>query len=499
MAREGQRAAALAAGALKNRLAAAAREDINAFMAFVFKIKQSECHKEMQRHLATEPRAGILAQREGGKTTQAIGYLLWRLGRDPDLLIKLICSTDDMAKDRIMLIRDVISRNPNLHRVFPNLVRHPTIEDWGKHSLTVKRKRFSKDSSIQACGILTTATGGRANLILFDDIVDFQNAIKFPSQREQVKQVVFNVWIPMLGPDGKAAYLATRYHEEDLTTELMKNPKWKFIDLSVTGDPPVSAWPERWTTEALLARKVEIGSVEFDRSMRNLLHPDRERIVQQGWIQRFSAAPARSAFRYSSWDFAASGKEGDYTARTSLEASPDERLIRVLSIERRRGLTYNEMIDWMIADHADTEPDEVIIEQTGFQVVMGRDERIQLLPVHHFVPKVSKIQRVMQTAVLYERGMITFRDGTCEVGIEELLGFPRGSHDDCVDSLTQGVLRAMEVIGKPFRPDLATGSKPRIFSTRPGEVDEEAVPGSRAPADVKWRGSRRMKFRSTRW
>ena len=43
MARKGQRAVALAAGALKNRLAAAAREDINAFMSFVFKIKQAGC------------------------------------------------------------------------------------------------------------------------------------------------------------------------------------------------------------------------------------------------------------------------------------------------------------------------------------------------------------------------------------------------------------------------------------------------------------------------
>ena len=454
----------------------------------------------MQRHLATGSRSGILAQREGGKTTQAIGYLLWRLGRDPDLLIKLICSTDDMAKNRIMMIRDVISRNQDLRRVFPNLVRHPSIEDWGKHSLTVKRDRFSKDSSVQACGILTTATGGRADLIIFDDIVDFQNAIKFPSQRDQVKEVFFNVWIPMLGPEGQAVYLATRYHEEDLTSVLMKNPKWVFIDLSVTGDPPVSAWPERWTTEALIARKEEIGSIEFDRSMRNLLHPDRARIVQEGWIHRFSEAPKRGAFRYSSWDFSASGKEGDYTARTSLEASPEERLIRILSIERKRGLTYNQMIDWMIYDFEEgSKPDEIVIEQSGFQVVMGRDERIELLPVFHFVPKVSKVQRVMQTAVLYERGIIIFRDGTCEVGIEELLGFPRGSHDDCVDSLTQVVLRAMELIGKPFRPDLATGTRPRIFSTRPGEADEEATPGARAPADVKMRGMRRMKFRSARW
>ena len=244
----------------------------------MFRFKQAECHKKMQAHMDTHKRAGILAQKELGKTSQSVARLLHRLGNHPDMLIKLICASDDLAVYRVMLIRDLISRNKYLKIVFPQLVKSPWIDDWGKKSLTVKRNVFSKDSSIEACGILTSGTGGRADEILFDDVVDFMNAIKYPSQRGQVKETFKNVWIPLLGPTGRAAYLATLHHEDDLTADLMKNKEWEFINLSVTGDPPISHWPEKWTAAALISRQAEMGTIEFDRSMRNILHPDRERI-----------------------------------------------------------------------------------------------------------------------------------------------------------------------------------------------------------------------------
>lgn len=487
---------AVAAHALYSKIAEAARKDENVFMEFVFRIKQADCHRRMQAHMGSRKRAGILAQKELGKTTQAIGRLLWRLGNHPDLLIKLICASDDLAVDRVMLIRDFISRNKYLHIVFPNLVKSPWIDDWGKKSLTVKRNVFSKDSSIEACGILTSGTGGRADEILFDDVVDFMNAIKYPSQRGQVKETFQNVWIPLLGPQGRASYLATLHHEDDLTNDLMKNQEWEWINLSVEGDPPVSKWPDRWTTEALLARQAEIGSIEFDRSMRNILHPDRERIIHEGWIRKFSTPPPRGNLRISSWDFAASGGEGDWTARALIDVSNAECAMRVLRVDRWRGMTYNEMIELMLSDFSIWTPDEDLIESTGFQVIMGRDERIRTLPIRRVVPSVGKEQRVKQTAVFYERGFVLFQEGTCEKAIEELLGFPKASHDDQVDALTQGLLRGIEKIDRPFDPDKARAIGSRIFSPRTVSAED---PKAREIGLATSVSGRRVGFGGAKW
>lgn len=457
---------------IEKQLAAESRSDINVFFPFVLGSdhNQSDCHKKLQAHMDTHDRAGIIAQKELGKTTQAIMRAIHRLGNNSNLLQKLLCANDELAVDRVMMIRDLISRNRRLKMVFPNLIRHPGFDDWGKLSLTVKRDRFSKDSSIEACGILTSGTGGRAEEILFDDVVDFQNAIKYPKQRDQVKKAFKNVWIPLLGPKGKAIYLATLHHEADLTSELLNNPEWNWINLSVTGDPPVSHWPEKWTAEALRKRYAEIGSIEFDRTMRNILHPEGEQIIKQPWIRRFSTDPERS-LRLCSWDFAASGGEGDWTARAVLDININERIIRILRTDRWRGLTYNEMIALILEDFDEFVPDHLLVEAAGFQVIMGRDERLMDKPVEQIVPKLNKEQRVRQTAVWYERGRVLFKDGMTDRAIEELTGFPRMEHDDVCDAVTQGVLFGTEKMGAPFRPEDVISSGMRIFTG--GQRDEE--------------------------
>lgn len=480
----------------EKQLAVKSRGDINVFFPFVFGETQADCHKILQAHMAKHNRAGIIAQKELGKTTQAIGRALHRIGNNPDLLMKLLCASDGLAVDRVMMIRDMISRNKRLKMVFPRLKRNPGYDDWGKLSLTVNRKRFSKDSTIEACGILTSGTGGRAEEILFDDVVDLQNAINFPKQREQVKRAFKNVWIPLLGPKGKAIYLATLHHEADLTSELIKNKIWKWIDLSVTGDPPVSHWPEKWTSEALSKRLIEIGSIEFDRTMRNILHPEGEQVINQNWIRKFSNHPTRS-IRLCSWDFAAAGGEADWTARAVIDVNTEERLVRVLRVDQWKGMTYNEMISLMLDDFEEFVPDHILSEASGFQIIMGRDERLMDKPIEQIIPKINKEQRVRQTAAWYERGRVLFMDGTCENAIDQLVGFPRTSHDDMVDAVTQGVIFAIERMGMPFRPEDARSFGSRVFVGRDPNSRKSSDDSYRLTRGGKWKS--RVGFGEVKW
>ncbi len=479
--------------ALYKGLARKAREDVNVFIEFIFRFEQAECHVELQDHMETHRRAGIIAQRELGKTTQAIGRIIWLLGRNPNLLVKLICANDDLAVDRIIMIRDVIQRNKWCRMVFPKLKKHPGFDDWGKKSLTVNRDIFSKDSSVEACGVLTAGTGGRANILVFDDVVDFQNAIRYPQLRKQIKAAFKNVWIPLLGPDGTAIYLATKYHDDDLTHELLENSEWDWVDYSVSKeDPPVSRWSKRWTTEALEARCREIGSIEFDRTMRNIVHSEKDRIIKEAWINYFVSDPPRGAIRICSWDFATSVDGADYNARAVIDIDLTERLIRILRVERWSDLTFSKLIDKMVEDTMDWTPDHVLVEHTGFQVVVGEDEKMVDVPIEKIVPIVSKHQRVLQSAKSYERGMVLFKEGTTERGIKELIGFPKTKNDDMCDALTQGVLWATEKVGKPFDPSKYSSMNTRKFgsggdadvSTNSATSGEDGEPAERSKRRV---------------
>lgn len=445
-----------------------ARTDINAFIEFVFQVKQAACHVTIQEHIDLYQRAFILAHKELGKTTQCLGRVLFLLGNNPDLRIKVVCADDDSAADRVMFLRDMIGRNQRLHMVFPNLKRHETVDDWGKKSLTIQRDSFSKDSSVEAAGILTSGTGQRSDVILFDDVCNFQNAIQYPLDREKVKQAFKNVWIPTLGPAGRAVYIANRHHEDDQTSEIEKMPAvWKMLDMSVTGEPPVSPWHERWNTESLQQRETEIGSIEFDRTMRNILHPDAERKIQVAWIRYYnSPGVPRGNLRLMSFDYGASGEKSDFTARAVADVDYEARRIRMLNIDRRQGMTFNEIIEWIIESFKTWTPDLILSEETGFMIVVGHDERIVgQYPMEQIVPVLNKEQRVGQTAVLYERGIVMFANGECDGGIKEITDFPKAKNDDRVDAVTQLLIFGMGKMGKFFAPEQSKASGPRAFTS----------------------------------
>lgn len=483
--------------ALLQKVIARARRDIDAFMEFVFRIKQAKCHSEIQHHIQTERRAGVISHKELGKTTQCLGNTLFDLGNNPDLRIKLICADDDSAKDRVIMVRDMIDRNPYLHRVFPNLRRHDSIDDWGKGSLTVQRDTYSKDSSFEAAGILTSGTGQRADKILFDDVCNFQNTIQHPAERKLVRDAFKNVWIPTLGPEGRAAYIANRHHDEDLTAELEKNAAWKWLDMSVRGEPPWSPWEEHWTEAALIARCEEIGSLEFDRTMRNIIRSDSERKIQEGWIRKFTVSPGRGSQRFVSWDYGGTGTNSDYTAYAVVDVYFEEKRIRVQKVDRRKTKSFNEIIEWWIEVFNTWTPDLVLSEETGFMIVIGTDERIiGQYPYEKITPVLNKEQRVMQTSVLYEKGYVLFKDGECEGGIQELVDFPKVTNDDRVDAITQAVIRAMKMIGKFFGPEQSSAAKPRVFTAHANPDRGEVGMGAE---DGEYSRTRRAGFRSMKW
>lgn len=483
------------------RAAARARENIDAFIEFVFQVKQAKCHVEMQAHMDAHKRAFILAHKELGKTTQCLGRVLFELGKNPNLRIKVICADDDSASDRVIFLRDMITRNPRLHMVFPDLKRHETIEDWGKKSFTVQRDLYSKDSSVEAAGVMTSGTGQRADLILFDDVCNFQNAIQYPLDRAKVIQSFKNVWIPTLGPTGRAVYIANRHHELDLTSEIEKQTTiWKTLDMSVRGDPPWSPWEERWTSEALLERQVEIGDIEFDRTMRNILHPESDRKIQEAWIRRFSVPPEKRSLRLLSWDYGASGAKSDWTAYSVADIVFEERRIYVRKIDRRQGLSFNKQIEWWIEVATEWNADTILSEEIGFQIVIGTDERIiGQYPIERIVPTLNKEQRILMTGPLYERGFVLFKDGECEGGITELCNFPNVPHDDRADSLTHLVLYAMSKFAKFFAPEQSKWSGARAFTANASPMDGMTARDVRDEDSDERPKTLRAGFRSVKW
>lgn len=216
--------------ALEEKASQVARGDVNFFCEYVMRDEKGKPFSQFPLHRVwhgfiefcenhkTVP--VVLAPWGSGKSQQiAIARVLWEIGRDPGVRIKLVCNSDDNAKLRVASIGRYIKDSKEYHAVFPD-VKPDRDAFWSAHALFVERPGQSVDPTVEAKGIMSTGIGGRSDLIIFDDVVDMRNAIEQPALRQKVKENFTNVWMSRLDVGGRAWYIATAWHHDDLTSLL---------------------------------------------------------------------------------------------------------------------------------------------------------------------------------------------------------------------------------------------------------------------------------------
>lgn len=278
--------------------------------------------------------AGVVAPWGHGKTEQIIGRILNELGEDNDLRLKIVCDTDSNAAARVGSIKRYIESDTDYHRIYPNV--RPSrkglfklkkgrkinagAETWMKHTIILDRKGKMKDPSVEAFGITSSGIGTRADGIVFDDPCNLKNTILEPGSRETVKENYENTWISRLEDLAWVLYIATIWHEQDLTSTLIKNSRYSFCIMAIndelngikvkftnidethpcwTGQDEIviPLWEEKFNHDALIKKLEELGPIAFARgfkqipwtdtdiwfpSFKNCKEPD---ITPESWLQ----------------------------------------------------------------------------------------------------------------------------------------------------------------------------------------------------------------------
>jgi len=273
---------------------------IDLFLSYILKdekgkkINQARIHQEIQWHIdeckrRKEKYCGILAPWGHGKTEQVvIGRTLDEIGKNPNVRIFIVTNTDDNSKARVSSIIKYILYDKDYQKVYPNIVPAQG-EDWTKHKIIVKRDSKSKDGTVEAWGVMSSGTGSRCDMLLFDDPVDMRNAISNPAMRPAVKDCFKNVWLSRLVPDGMIVYIATVWHQDDNTSEILKNKEWKFLVMKISEDFQsiecesafkgkfrIPVW-SKWNKKELKQRFNLIGKRAFNRGFRQQALSDEDR------------------------------------------------------------------------------------------------------------------------------------------------------------------------------------------------------------------------------
>ena len=256
-------------------------------MATDFECPLEEMHSQWHTHINENLYTVITSPKDHRKTTTiSVERALWELGRNRDLRIKIISHSDDLSCKILAEIKGHISKEGGkYHDIFPDITAEGALL-WSASKIRLGSSQVRKDSSIEACGVLASATGGKADLVIFDDVVSFKNAILNPSMRQQVIDAFFGNWMDIKsGPKARIIYVATPWHRDDLTAKLCSTPKFNaykyFIDEDFT---PV--WKNRWPKDALIEEFKFRGAVYFNPAFRGLMMSDFDKVFQPEWIKQ---------------------------------------------------------------------------------------------------------------------------------------------------------------------------------------------------------------------
>ena len=267
-----------------------ARDDFNLFVELCIKdkdgkpLKLAKFQKEINDAIRAHEWVYIEVPRGHGKTTLVtIAYVLWEIGRNSNIRIKIVCNSSETARERVSAIEEHISTNKMYKLIFPNIV--PLTGSWSKHKFRVRRTFKGTDDTCSGYGIFTTGVGGRSDLLIFDDIVDERNTLINPADIDKVKNTFYNTWMKTQEkPKARVVMIGTPWHEDDLTQEIKASPTFHSVLFSI-GDDLEPLWPEQIPKE-YLQREYDLDPVSFDRAYKCRPVSARECYFPAHWIDQ---------------------------------------------------------------------------------------------------------------------------------------------------------------------------------------------------------------------
>ena len=421
-------------------------------------VKLGAFHKEMCNFVTdrTDKRKLLLVPRSHLKTKLvSTGYPTMKIVTNPGIRVLIYSATWQMAVDIHKAIQKNLEANERIHAIWGNF-REDAVE-WAQDRtrLSANTKR---EPTITAAGIDNNLVGGHYDLILMDDVVNRDNI----ATMDQIAKINhrYKDSLDLLEPHGEFVMIGTRWHDADLygwvqdpanhaLTNYLVMVKRAYEGNLMTGEGFEPLWPGKFSRENLFSKLKEEGWAHFSSQYLNDPVPEEDATFKRTWFKYYEADDIKGKLmtKFMLIDPAISlSKDADFTAMTVVGVDEWSNIF-VLDVTRARMLP-NAIIDEMFRLRDKWRLNEVGLEQIAFQKTLGyslrEDIRFKKHPFHIIELKPnerSKDQRIKGLQPLYENGKI-FHNASLPNNIyleDELVRFPRSTHDDVIDSLSYGL------------------------------------------------------------
>ena len=367
-------------------------------------LRNADFHCDWQAFLRDNPRAALIAPVEHGKTQQVLGKVLHLLGQDPTLRIALISNTADQSQKLLRQVRTHIERNEKLRDVFPALKPSPRDEDpWHQSMITVDRSTIAKDPSVQAHGVFGPVVGARLDVIVLDDVLDFENT-RTEEQRKKLLEWFDTTVFTRATKNARIFAIGTPWHPDDFLHELERRPGFAAKRYSAVQNPhaPPSQWapiwPAQWPVSRLLDRQANMPETVFSRKYLCQARMDATSRFRQQWMDQmvalgkgltfYAEAPlAQGGVRplpcFTGVDLGVGTKEENALTVLFTIAQRDDGRRLVVNIEAGRWQSP-EILD-RLASHYRRYNSTIMVESNGAQrfiIDMAQDRNIPVVAFH---------------------------------------------------------------------------------------------------------------------
>jgi len=405
-----------------------------------------------------------MAPRMGKSLMISVYFPAWYLGKHPDHKVIMASHTADLAVDMARKVRNLMQTD-EYKRIFPGVMIAADAKAAGKWNTT-------KGGEVFATGVGGAIAGRGGHLIVVDDPISEQE-IKAGNtdSLDGVYEWFRSGLRTRLMPGGRVCILHTRWHQRDLIGRLVKdaamNPDadqyevFEFPAILTTPNPEYdpdepespselvkSLWPEQWPVETLLRTKASMPAWQWNAQYMQNPTAQEAAIIKRDDIRWWEKdTPPNCDFVVQAWDTAMTTKErSDYSVcQTWGVWKTEEGVDNVILLNCvRRKVEFPELKRIAFEQAKEWEPDALIVEAKASGQPLIDELRRSGIFVQDFSPGKGqdKIARVNAVADMFASGQVWFPEThwATEV-VEEILAFPSGEHDDCVDTMTLALRR----------------------------------------------------------
>jgi hypothetical protein len=382
--------------------------------------------------------------RHGKSEIVSVQFPAWFIGKNPDKAIITSCYASELATDFGGQTRNLINTREYQY-IFDDIKLAEDSQAKNNWGISGHRGRYV------ATGVGGAITGKGADVLIIDDPFKNREDADSPVIREKVWKWYTSTARTRLSPNGAIVIVHTRWHDEDLIGKILQSENadnWERLRLPaiatedeefrLKGEP---LWANQYTLENLMETKQDIGPYDWSA------------LYQQDPVDTESQEFKREWFKYKTLDEVGKVNTRKFiTIDTALSkgAKSDSTGVTRNYVDRennwnirsnRYRINSKELVDMIF-----------LLHEEGFEKI-GIEEGAYISAVEPFLKEemqkrnkfpyvvtlkhggIMKETRIRGLIPRYSSGSIFHIDKDCVDLEEELLRFPKATHDDCADSL----------------------------------------------------------------